>query len=123
MELILNIQISLKYILKIGSLKIKCSKSGDKFLGGGCEYIFLDKSQSAKSHCEQNASFYESFDMLLLEQISKKCPRICLPYTSGNHSNPICKTGDEENCANKIYTQLEKCMHLTSSLKHGILNL
>ena len=40
--------------------------------------------------------------MLLLEKISKKCPRKCLPYTSGNHSNPICKTGDEENCANKI---------------------
>lgn len=71
------------------------------------KYIFLDKSQSKKSQCEPNVSFYESFDVLLLDKISQKCPRKCLPYTSKNHSNTICKTEDEENCAsNMLYEVL-----------------
>ena len=70
------------------------------------KYVFLDKSQSMKSQCEQNVSFYESFDMLLLDKISQKCPRKCLPYTSKNLSNPICKTEDEENCASNMLNEV-----------------
>ena len=79
-------------------------------------YISLDKSQSPKSHCEKNVSFYESLDTLLIGEISKNCGSRCLPYTSINHSIPICKTEDELTCAYKIFKDvrvndafLQKC--------------
>ena len=34
-------------------------------------YVLLDKYQSPKSLCENNDSFYESFDIFLIEEISK----------------------------------------------------
>ena len=35
------------------------------------KYLFLDKSKNPKSNCKQNVSFYDSFDMLLIEEIKK----------------------------------------------------
>ena len=35
------------------------------------KYLFLDMSKNPKSQCKQNVSFYDSFDTLLMEEISK----------------------------------------------------
>ena len=69
-------------------------------------YISLDKSQSPKSHCEKNVSFYESLDTLLIGEIFKNCGSRCLPYTSMNHSIPICKTEDTLICAYEIFNDV-----------------
>ena len=71
------------------------------------KYVLLDKSQSPKSHCENNASFYESFDIFLTEEISKKCLRKCLPYSSINNSLPLCETENEMICAHKIFNEVK----------------
>ena len=70
------------------------------------KYISLDKSQSPKSFCEHNKSFYESFDTLLTEEIFKNCGSQCLPYSSIIHSIPICKREDELFCAFNIFSDL-----------------
>ena len=80
------------------------------------KYIMLDKSQSTKSKCENNISFYESFDKLLIEKIIENCQTTCLPYSSINHTFPICKTEDEKICAYGTFDEvrvnksfLQKC--------------
>ena len=80
------------------------------------KYLALDKSKSPKSRCEYNSSFYESFDLLLIEEIFKNCGSQCLPYSSINISIPMCKTEDELICAYEIFndvrvndTFVEKC--------------
>ena len=70
-------------------------------------YVLLDKYQSPKSLCENNASFYESFDIFLIEEISKNCPMKCLPYSSINSSFPLCQTENGMICANDIFNEVK----------------
>ena len=71
------------------------------------KYLFLDMSKNPKSQCKQNVSFYDSFDTLLMEEISKKCPMRCLPYISKNPHNSICKTEDEFDCAHDVFYKVK----------------
>ena len=71
------------------------------------KYLFLDKSKNPKSNCKQNVSFYDSFDMLLMEEISKKCSMRCLPYISMNSYNPMCKTEEEFACAHDVFYKVK----------------
>ena len=71
------------------------------------KYLFLDKSKNPKSNCKQNVSFYDSFDTLLMGEISKKCPMGCLPYISINSCNPMCKTEQELTCAHAVFYKVK----------------
>ena len=82
------------------------------------KYEYLNELQSPKSQC-YNGSFFECFNKEALNEVSQKCPRQCLPYSTMNSQFTTCDNTiiEEFECAKSVL--LEKKDEIISRCKHS----
>ena len=82
------------------------------------KYEFLNKLQSPKSQCN-NGSFFECFNKKALNEVSEKCPRKCLPYSTMNSQITRCDNAklEEIQCAVSVFQ--EKKVEIIPRCKHS----